>query len=115
MEFDLDPLFRNTSKFFDDASSCGLLLNVMPINKKIVIRFGEDCKQKGEHFRERPTNKIKCNYLKELGKPEFRNQGLEEEWVDLLPELLDFKQTVIEEQRISGDIPNNEIRILRRG
>ncbi|KAL4434942.1 hypothetical protein ABPG74_017698 [Tetrahymena malaccensis] len=121
--FDLDPLFRKKSQYFDDLSSEGLLLNVLEVDKQICINLSEldDALAKQQKLIQQDKKK-KTNYMKIFTQEEFKNKfsaPIEDQNIDLFPELIDFKMSVIDEvssQLLFDNIQSlnseNEIKIL---
>ncbi|EAR87714.2 condensin complex subunit 2 (macronuclear) [Tetrahymena thermophila SB210] len=123
--FDLDPLFRKKSQYFDDTSSEGLLLNVLEVDKELCINLSEldEALGKQQKLVQRDQKKqTKSNYMKLFTQEEFKNKfsaPVEDQIIDLFPELIDFKMSVIDEvsqQLLFDNIQSlnseNDIKIL---
>ncbi|KAL4480780.1 hypothetical protein ABPG72_001649 [Tetrahymena utriculariae] len=123
--FDLDPLFRKKSQYFDDLSSEGLLLNVLEVDKELCINLSElnEVLSKQQKLVQSDQKKqTKQNYMKLFTQEEFKNKfsvPVEDQNIDLFPELIDFKMSVIDEvysQLLYDNIQSlnseNEIKIL---
>ncbi len=53
MEFDIDPLFKKTSKKFDEGGASSLLLNTLSIGNKILLQIDSEGlvnKQQSKHI-----------------------------------------------------------------